>query len=110
MNEDEVSEPEDDEMTKTNITQDGDSYKDHRVRFILPEKDAIDTIAKRHGRFTKRDQIKANMVRRLQHVAAFPSDIALKYSVTTNSIKNNPLTIRDIKIYDKMLRRSKYMH
>ena len=70
--------------------------------------DAIKTVTKSRDRFSKRDQLRANRVRRLQHVASFPSDEILKYLVT-NSIKNNPITVRDIKMCVDMLGKSRYI-
>lgn len=76
-----------------------------RARFA----DAIDTIEKSKARFSKRDQLAADRVRRVQHVAGFPSDDTLIYSVMTNGIKNNPISKRDILICKDMLVKSRYM-
>ena len=43
---------------------------DKQVRFC----DAIDTVEKSRSRFSKRDQLRADRVRRFQHVAAFLED------------------------------------
>ena len=71
-------------------------------------KDAIDTVEKSKQNFSKRDQLRANRVRRFQHVAAHPSDETIIYSAMTNGIKNSPITKRDVKMAYDMLGRSKY--
>ena len=71
--------------------------------------DEIETIDKSRARLSKRGQLRADRVRRLQHVAGFLSDDALVYSVMTNGIKNNPISKRDIEICKDMLGRSKYL-
>ena len=76
-----------------------------RVRFA----DAIDTIAKSRDRFSKRDQLAADRVRRLHHVSGFPSDDALVYSVLTNGIKNNLISKRDMIICKDMLGKSRHV-
>ena len=76
------------------------------VRF---EEEAIDTIEQSRGEFSKRYQKKADVVRRMHHVAAFPSDETLIYSFGTNGMKNNHLTKRDVETCDDMLGRSKHM-
>jgi hypothetical protein len=68
----------------------------------------IDTIEKSKRRFTKRDQIKASMVRRFQHVAGHPSDSTLIYAAATNSVKNSPITRRDVQLAADMLGKSEY--
>ena len=69
--------------------------------------DAIDTVKKSRARFSRRDQLRADRVRRLQHVAGFPSDETLTHSVVTNGIENNPISKRDVQICQEMLGRSK---
>ena len=64
------------------------------------EEDAIETMSKNWSRFSERDQIKDDKVRRLQHVAAFPSENTLRYLVKTNWIRNNPISRKDIKIFN----------
>jgi hypothetical protein len=71
-------------------------------------KDAIDTVEKSKQNFSKRDQNRADRVRRFQHVAAHPSDETIIYSAMTNGIKNSPITKRDVKMAYDMLGRSKY--
>jgi hypothetical protein len=66
-------------------------------------KDAIDKIEKSKQKFSKRDQLRASRVRRFQHVAAHPSDETMIYSAMTNSIKNSPITKRDVKMAYDML-------
>ena len=73
------------------------------------DKPVIDTIKYSRSRFTKRDQLKADRVRRFKHVAGFPSDETLIYSCSTNGIKNNPMTTRDVKIAADILGRSPYV-
>ena len=75
----------------------------------INDREAIETVTGSRARFTKRDQLKADIVRRFQHVAAFPSDRTLMYSVVTNGIKNNPITKRDVELCTEMLGKSKYM-
>ena len=67
------------------------------------EEDAIDTTSKSRSSFSKRDQIRADKVHRLQHVEAFKSEETLIFSVITNEIRNNPVNRRDIKMYNEML-------
>ena len=69
--------------------------------------EGIYTIVKSRSRVSKRDQIKADRVRRLQHVAGFPSDETSIYSVLTNGIKNNPISKRDVQICNDVLGRIK---
>ena len=59
------------------------------------------------SRFSKRDKLRADTVRRLQYVEAFTSDINLVYSVMTNSVRNNPISRRDINVYNDIIVRSK---
>ena len=66
--------------------------KSETSKIVRFKEDAIDTIEQSRGKISKRDQKKAGMVRRLKHVAVFPSDATLIYSFGTNEIKNNPLT------------------
>lgn len=69
---------------------------------------AIDTLTESRKRFTKRDQLRADRTRRFQHVASHPSDATIIYAAATNSIKNSPITQRDVKLALDMLGRSKY--
>ena len=75
------------------------------VRFA----DAIDTVAKSRARFSKRDQIRADRARTLQHVAGFPYDETVIYSVSTNRINNNPISRRDVQTCQDMLGKSKHV-
>ena len=84
------------------ITRNDDRRK---VAFV----DTIDAVEKSRLRFSKRDQVRADRIRRLQHVAGCPSDDTLVYSVLTNGIKNNPISQRDIEMCKDMLGRSKYL-
>ena len=72
------------------------------------ESQPIDSVEESKKRFTKRDQIRANLVRRFQHVAGHPSDATISYSAATNAIKNSPITRRDVKLAMDMLGTSKY--
>ena len=45
-------------------------------------------------------------MRRFQYVAGVPSDSAITYSASTNGIKNNPITRRDVLASVDMLGRS----
>lgn len=76
---------------------------------VIIEKDAIDTIEQSCGRFSKRDQLKADIVQWFQHVVAFPLDTTLIYSVMMNSIKNSSFTKKDIDISNNILGKSKYV-
>ena len=49
--------------------------------------DTIDTIEDSRSGFYKRDQKKADVVRRFQHVSWFPSEDTIAYSAITNGIK-----------------------
>ena len=48
------------------------------------------------------------MVRRFQQVAGFPSNATMIHAMLSNSIKNSPITKRDIELTAKMLGPSKY--
>ena len=76
-------------------TPEVDMDEDQRNVEVVVEK-AIDTVEHSKSRFTKRDQQRADRVRRLQHVARFPSDTTMVCSTVTNGIKNNPITKRDV--------------
>ena len=68
----------------------------------------IDTIAKSRSQYSARDQNKADVVRRFQQVAGFPSNATMIHAMLSNSIKNSPITKRDIELTAKMLGPSKY--
>ena len=68
----------------------------------------IKTIEDSHRKYSKRDQIKADAVRRFQQIAGFPSDATIIHSVNTNSVKNSPFTQRDVEISKAMLGPSIY--
>ncbi|OEU17119.1 hypothetical protein FRACYDRAFT_237529 [Fragilariopsis cylindrus CCMP1102] len=82
----------------------------HNITGVTKQKlhDAIDTVKKSKQNFSVKDQLRANRVRRFQHVAAHPSDETIIYSAMTNSIKNSPITRRDVKMAYDMLGKSKY--
>jgi hypothetical protein len=80
----------------------------HNITGVTKVKDAIDTVEKSKQNFSKKDQLRADRVRRFQHVAAHPSDETIIYSAMTNSIKNSPITKRDVKMAYDMLGKSKY--
>ena len=65
--------------------------------------EAIETIRGSRDRFSKRDQLRADRVRRLQHVSGFLSDQTIAYSLITNGIRNNPISKRDADVCDGML-------
>ena len=48
-------------------------------------------------------------MRRFQHVAGFPSNKTILYSILRNGIKNNLMTTRDVHISNDMLGLSKYV-
>ena len=81
---------------------------DSRTGVVLEELD-IDTIIDSCKRFRNRHQIKANIVRRFQHVAGFPSNSILSHSVNTNGVKDNPITQRDAGMTHEMLGPSRYV-
>jgi len=88
----------------------GVSNVDNKTTGVTGEEEpAIGIIKDSRKRFSKRDQVKANVVKRFQHVAGFPADFTLIYSVNTNSIKNNPITQRDIELSLEMLGPSRYI-
>ena len=62
----------------------------NQVRFD----DTIDTVDKSRSRFSKRDQLRKDRVRRFQHVEAFPEDITMACAVQTNSVRNNTISKR----------------
>ena len=72
------------------------------------EEVAIETLEDSKKRFSKRDRLKAELMRRFQHVAGVPADTTLIHLANTNGIRNNPITKRDILIAHEMLERSKY--
>ena len=72
------------------------------------EDEAINTVDGSKKQFSKKDRLKADIVRHFQHVAGIPSDATIIHSVNTNAIKNNPITRRDIVLTQDMLGRSKY--
>ena len=74
----------------------------------VEDKSPIDTLEASKKRFSKRDQLKAELVRRFQHVAGVPSDETIIHSVNTNGIRNNPLTKRDALIAYEMVGRSEH--
>ena len=80
----------------------------HNITGVPNVKDAIDTIKKSKENFSRKDQLRANRVRRFQHVAAHPSDDTIIYSAMTNNIKNSPITKRDVKMACDMLGKSRY--
>ena len=74
--------------------------KVNEVRF---EDDETCTMSKSRYMFSKRHQLKADQVIRLQHVAAFLAKITLLCSFGINCIKNNPMTPEDAEISENML-------
>ena len=72
----------------------------------LNNSNGIDTIKESKKRFLERDQKKAKLVRRHQHVGGHHSDATLIYSSVTNGIKNSPITKQDIEMALDMLGRS----
>ena len=47
--------------------------------------------------------MKADRTRRFQHVSGFPSDATITCSISTNGVRNNPITRRDVMIAKCML-------
>lgn len=88
-------------MDGSGVDQDNTDNGDSHVAGVLGA--AIDTIENSRKRFTKRDQLKADRVRRFQHASGFPSDGTLINSCKTNGVKNNPIAQRDILICKDML-------
>ena len=68
----------------------------------------INTVTNSKRHFSKRDQAKAKLVQRFQHVSGHPSDATLIYSFATNGIKKSPITGDDILIILKQLGKSTY--
>ena len=68
----------------------------------------IDTVANSKRHFSKRDQVKAKLVRRFQHVSGHPSDETLVYSSITNGIRNSPITKEDVLMTLRQLGKSVY--
>ena len=91
--------------TNEDLDSTGVNHSIERTRF----EEGINTIIKSWARFSKRDQIRADRVCRLQYVARFLADETLHYSVMMNRIKNNPVTKRDIKICNDILNKSQYI-
>ena len=60
---------------------------DAGIKGILDDTEVIETLDHSKRRFTKRDQLKAMTVRRFQHVAAYPSNENISYSLGTNGVK-----------------------
>ena len=79
-----------------NNTNNGSSMCHNITGTTLNNDFTIDAVEKSKQNFTKRDQLRAGRVRRFQHVAAHPSDETIIYLTITNSIKNNPITKRDV--------------
>ena len=71
--------------------------------------ETIEIVIGNCDRFLKKDSIRANKVERLQCVARFSSDNTLIYSILTNRIRNNPISRRDMNIYNKILSKSIYV-
>ena len=69
----------------------------------LNNSNGINTIKESKKRFSERDQKKASLVRRHQHVGGHHSDATLIYSAITNGIKNSPITKQDIEMALDML-------
>ena len=61
------------------------------------------------SRFSKRDQLRVDRVRRLQHVADFPEDSTTSCAVQTNSLRNNTISNRDADVCSDILGRSKHI-
>ena len=78
-------------MTENSNSDDNSQKKGNEVRF---EDDAIDTTSKSRDSFSKRDQLKADQDIHLQNVAAFPTNITLLCSFSTNGVQNKLLTQR----------------
>ena len=66
-------------------------------------KKSIHTITGNRSDFTKRDNRKADMVRRFQLVSAHPSTKTLVVAANNRTIKNFPFVPRDINISDRIL-------
>ena len=58
--------------------------------------------------FAQRDVIKAENVRRFQHIAGHASDETLIHMATKNTIKNVPFTPKDVRLARKILGKSVY--
>ena len=71
--------------------------------------DAIDTVEKSRSRFSKRDQLRVDKVRMLQHVAAFLEDITTLHAIQTNSLHNNPISKREMHACNDIMGRRKHI-
>ena len=60
-------------------------------------------------RFSKRDQLREDRVRRLKHVTTFPEDCAIMCAVQTDGVRNNPISKRDTDICNDMIVKSKHI-
>ena len=68
---------------------------------------AAGTIEKSRSRFSKRNQLRADGVRRLQHADAFPESDTMSHATQTNGLFSNPISKRDIDAYNDVLGKSK---
>ena len=53
--------------------------------------------------FSKRGRLRADRVRRLQHVSPFPEDYTAVHTAQINVIRNNPVRKRDVGTCNGML-------
>ena len=80
-----------------------DKNDDNEIAVVTDYFIAIETVKQSKQTFTKRDQLKAMLVRRFQNVSGFPSDETMLCSVGTNGIKKIPITRRDLSMTKEML-------
>ena len=63
----------------------------------------IDSLDDNKTKFAKRNVEQATTARRFKEIAVFLSNKTLTHCITNNVIKNNPITLRDVSIMNKML-------
>ena len=68
----------------------------------------IETVVDNKSKFTKRDVLRAELVCRLQHIAAHPSDNTILHMATKKPIKDSPIVPCDIRLAKAILGHSVY--
>ena len=81
---------------------------DNNVIGVPNNEEAIKTIEHSKYKFNKRDKLKAEMFQRFQHVAGYPLDEIIAYSVNINIIKNSLITRRHVLLAKEMIGPSKH--
>ena len=68
----------------------------------------IETVDGNKRKFSKRDVKRAKATRRFERIAAFPGDETMRTAVINNTVKNSPITLRDIELTNQMLGKDMY--